>query len=143
MFNPLSPSEVVAAIGGAAREAARGDQAGSDYARGQLLSAYSTSRHLSVELASFGPELSGFAREISASAAHIDDEPDLAAVVAGMESATDAGELGDATCLLLDYLRASDSEAAKDLRVRVQARLRALADREVELLADAIEAGKN
>src|ERR1700735_2733706 len=58
MFNPLTPSELVAAIGLAARATARGDGELDDFDRGQLMSAYSATRHLAIEIESFRAELS-------------------------------------------------------------------------------------
>jgi hypothetical protein len=139
MFNQMTPADVVAAIGQAARAAARDDGASSEFARGQLLSAYSTSRHLSVELASYEAELQSFASDVGRWARDFDEAGPIAALAAVVEDAPDAQALGDATCVLLERLRADGSEAANDLRARIHARLRRLADREVELLADVIE----
>ena len=57
MFNPLTPSEMVSAIGLAARATARSESELDDFDRGQLMSAYSATRHLAIEIASFSAEL--------------------------------------------------------------------------------------
>ena len=53
MFNPLTPSEMVTAIGLAARTAARGEGELDEFDRGQLMSAYSATRHLAIEIDRF------------------------------------------------------------------------------------------
>ena len=142
MFNQLTPAEVVAAIGRAAREAARGEESSNDYGRGQLMSAYSISRHLAVEIEAYGPELRAFAAEVGTWARDFGPSDPIAPVAGALESALDANQIADAVCQLLERLRADGSERAADLRTRVRARLRELADREVELLADVIEPSK-
>ena len=62
MFNPLTPSEMVAAIGMAARTTARGDGELDEFDRGQLMSAYSATRHLAIEIYSFSDQLSARSR---------------------------------------------------------------------------------
>ena len=64
MFNPLTPAQVVAAIGSTARGIARSDETLSDYARGQLLSAYSCSRHITVEIDRYEGEIRAFADDV-------------------------------------------------------------------------------
>lgn len=139
MFNPMTPADVVRAVGQAARAAARGQDADSDFARGQLLSAYSISRHLAVEIESYGPELRAFAADVAGWTRDFGESDPIGALGTQVERAKGVSELGVATCLLLERLRVSDSEAAADLRDRVRARLRRLADREVDLLAAVIE----
>ena len=130
MFNHLTPAEVVIAIGRAARDAARGNAEASEFSRGQLLSAYSCARHLAVEL--------GFGADVRACAADVDAI--LRDANAGpLEVTDDGGRLGPLLCDALDRLRADTSLAASEARTQIQARLRALADREVELLAAVIE----
>lgn len=136
MFNQLTAAEVVSAVGRAARGAARDGESGGDYARGQLLSAYSSSRHVAVEIEFFEPELRAFAARLAEAATALPDGGQLAA---RLESAHGAGEASEATCMLLDRLRGDDSPLARDLHRSVRAALRRLADREVELLAEAIE----
>lgn len=133
MFNPLSPSEVVAAVGAAARDAARAEDPAGEFARGQLLSAASASRHLAVELAQYAAPLRAFVEEVVQAVA---DEPSAAASVARLRAAADPRAVGEVVCDLLDALRSEDRTAAL---VQVHAALRRLSDREVALLADAIE----
>lgn len=144
MFNPLTPAEVVSAIGRAARDAARGGEEASEFSRGQLLSAYSLSRHLTVELDAYGPELEAFAADVAGWTAALPEAAGggeaLRALAARLEATADARELGTLTCELLDRLRVDESNTARELRARIQGRLRGVADREVELLAAVIEA---
>src|SRR6202042_1663594 len=65
MFNQLTAAEVVSAIGTTLRGAARSDEQASDFERDQLMSAYSATRHLSVELATYPPELARFRGALS------------------------------------------------------------------------------
>ena len=127
MFSPLTPADVVIAIGRATRDAARSSEPASDFSRGQLMSAYSASRHLGVELVSFAPELRSFAQE-------------LAADLPALDRARSAHEIGDLVAAALDDLRGDPSPHAAELRARLHTALRRLCDREVELLADVIEA---
>ena len=110
MFNQLTATEVVIAMGRAAEAAARGDDELGEFGRGQLLSAYSASRHVAVELSSYDTALRAFARAI------------------GADETLDAGALGEVAC-----------ELVRERPDVVRAALRELADREVELLAAAIE----
>jgi hypothetical protein len=139
VFNPLTPAEVVLAIGQAARGAARGEGGTDEYARGQLLSAYSVSRHLSVELESYAPELHACASDLARWSRTAGEGDCLDDIVAQLERTAGAADLGDATCALLERLRGSSSDAAGDLMRRIHARLRQLAEREVEMLAEVIE----
>lgn len=127
MFNQLTATETVAAMGCTARDAARKGELG-EFGRGQLMSAYSASRHLSVELSSFEPELHAYTVAVAA-----------VAPAAGLDGCSDAGRAGDLTCALLDTLRGHDSPAAVELRGAIHTALRELVDREVALLAEAIE----
>ena len=59
-------------------------------------------------------------------------------IAARLEATRDPQLVGTAICELLDVLREQRSPEALDLRTEVHARLRALADREVDLVADAL-----
>ncbi|MCW3011558.1 MAG: hypothetical protein JWO90_1962 [Solirubrobacterales bacterium] len=141
MLNPVTPAEVVVAIGHAARDGARSEDPGATFARGQLLSAYSATRHLATELSLFGPEVAAFAAEVARIAREGagDDAAPLLALAAVIAATEDAQRLGDPVCELLDLLRADGSPQAALVRAQVRAALARLGDREVELLADAIE----
>lgn len=124
MFNPLSPPEMISAIGRAAREAARSEGALSEFERGQLKSGYSASRHLAVEIAAFPSERARFRSAVQAlvpEAEIPEDEPGLARFVSELLQ----------SCRDLDQA---------DTRRALQRLLRDLCDREVALLAAAIEA---
>jgi hypothetical protein len=145
MFNPLTPSEVVTAIGVTLRAAARSEDPSDEFSRDQLMSAYSATRHLAVELERYRPEFArftdavaarlqaaaaadgagGLAEPLTAGAARIDAEPTTAAV-------------GAALAELLAQLDEDGSAAALAVRGELHALLRELADREVELLAEAL-----
>ena len=143
MFNPLTPAEVVAAIGSTARGIARSDETLSAYARGQLLSAYSCSRHVSVEIERYGAEIGEFAKNVSRrtreAAPELSRGDDVALICAELERTTDARAAGDLISALMEHLRSDAAPAATELRARIQSGLRALAVREVELLAEVIE----
>jgi hypothetical protein len=143
MFSPLTTAEVVTAVGRAARDAARSDEPASEFSRGQLMSAFSVSRHLGVEIATFGPELRSFAHTVAdalrASAGEVARGDALEATAGEVAKAADAHRIGNLVAAALDDLRGDASAAATDLRARLHAELRGLADREVELLAEVIE----
>ncbi len=141
MFSPLTPAEVVAAIGATAREAARATDPSGEFARGQLLSAASASRHLTVELAGYGPLLEAFVAEV---VLPLEDVAALTAweradLVDRLGEARDARVAGEVVCDLLDALRADASPAATVFAGEVHAALRRLADAEVALLAAELE----
>jgi hypothetical protein len=138
MYPPLTPSEMVAAIGAAARVAARAEDPGGAFSRGQLRSAGSAARHLAVELASYAEERRAVAADVAGAVAASElagREPyaGLARQLAG------APERADPLCDLLAALRADGVPAALALRDDVRAILARMADREVALLTAAIE----
>ncbi len=143
MFSPLTPAEVVTAVGRAARDAARSDEPASEFSRGQLMSAFSVSRHLGVEIAAFGPELRAFAdgvaADLRASSGALARGDALQATAGELATAHDAHRIGDLVATALDDLRGDPSPAATALRAQLHTALRRLADREVELLAEVIE----
>ena len=142
MFNPGTTSEMVTAVGRAARDAARADGAGSEFSRGQLMSAFSASRHLSVELARFPAELEAFAAAVTnelVGAEAVACPSELDAIARQLATASDAPRIGDLVAAGLDLLREDPAPAARRLRKSLRRRLRALSEREVDLLADVIE----
>jgi hypothetical protein len=142
VFSPLSPADVVTAMGRATRDAARSDEPASEFSAGQLMSAYSVSRHLGVELAQFGPVLRAFADEVAADLRRGDSLPygsKLAASADELAQASDAQRVGDIVAAALDELRGDEAPAAQELRVQLRAALRRLSDQEVEMLAEVIE----
>lgn len=139
----MTASEMVGAIGAAARAAARADGPAGEFSRGQLMSAYSASRHLSVELAEFPAELRPFASqaaELLREGGRLAHGPELVALGGELAEASDPALIGDLIGTALDHLRDDAAPAAVVLRSRLHASLRALCDREVELLAEVIEA---
>lgn len=144
MFNPLTPAELGTAMGRAARDAARNADPGSPFVRAQLLSVYSASRHLGVELSDFEPALLAFtgtvAQAARAGVAGADSE--LQALAAELGETRDPRRAGDLVCRLLDRVRSDASTAGVELRAAVRAALVTLVDREVELLAAVIEGGE-
>jgi hypothetical protein len=132
---------MVGAIGAAAREAARSDAPLNDFQRSQLLSAYSATRHLAVELEYFPGAIAAFC---SALADRIDAAPqaqlqELTAIASQLRVTADPQRAGEVVSALLNLLRAHPSPAAAAVRADVQSALRDLCDREVDLLADALE----
>lgn len=141
MFNQLTAAEVVTAIGSTLRTAARHDGQTSDFGRDQLMSAYSATRHLAVELSSYEPELRAFTAAVARSvrAAEIPElHDDLAAVAVRLDASPEAPALGAEISDLLRALREHPSENTEALRAEIHVHLRVLADREVDLLADAL-----
>lgn len=143
MFNQLTPAAIVGAIGVAARDAARSPEGADAFQRDQLLSAYSATRHLAAELEGYAPELERFLVAVATrlrDAAAQDD--DLAAVVSGdaerLAGTRDVAVAGAVIADILERLRDAGAPAARALRGDLQALLRDLAHREVDLLADAL-----
>jgi hypothetical protein len=141
LFNQLTPAEVVTAIGATLQTAARSEGPASDFDRDQLMSAYSATRHLAIELAAYDPPLRAFtdavASEIrSADSPGIGDE--LRRLADEIEAADDPGAVGEALCALFDVLRGDPSDRMQRLRSKIHLHLRSLADQEVDLLADAL-----
>jgi len=141
MFNPMTPAEVASAIGITARDAARADEPLGSFGRGQLMSAYSGSRHLAVEVSSFGTEIQRFAVELAGAFDGVEGGGEtLAGVATRLRDSPDPRGVGDLLCELLDGLREQPpSSQTRALRAKIHSSLRDLCDREVELLADAIE----
>jgi len=143
VLSPMTPAQVVTAIGRTTRDAARSEEPANEFSRGQLMSAYSASRHLGVELAQFAPVVRAFADEVAAELRFERALPSagdgLRAIAARLVQAPDAHAIGDAVAEALDELRDDRSAAAAALRARLHAALRRLSDREVELLAEVIE----
>jgi hypothetical protein len=141
MFNQLSPDEVVTAIGTTLRTAARSEGQASAFDRDQLMSAYSATRHLSVELETYAPELGKFTTAVSdqiRSSGAPGVEGELGALADRIEQSSDPGAIGAALCEVFELLRQTPSERNRALRAQLHRQLRSLADREVDLLADAL-----
>jgi hypothetical protein len=143
MFNPVTPAQMVTALGRAARAAGRSQEPASDFSRGQLMSAYSATRHLAVELAEYPPELRRFADAMADLFDNVPatvDQERFADRARALRHTGEAWAIGNLVCEALDDLRGDAAPAAADLRARVQTAVHALSDREVQLLADVIEA---
>ncbi len=143
MFNPLTPAELVRAVGTTARDLGRSEDPGAEFSRAQMLSAYSACRHIAVEMEHFGPEVTEFIRDIIAI---VEEHSECRKIVDGMASEAqqrcsvgDVRIAGDMTCRLLETLRSTESEDNLMLVKRIQKRLAQLIDCEVELMSDAIE----
>jgi hypothetical protein len=141
MFNQLTPAEVVTAIGATLRAAGRGETEASAFERDQLMSAYSATRHLAVELSSYEPVFRRFADAVGARL-RAGDVPDLAdelgRLARQLDGAPPPAAVGETICELFDLLDRSGSPQAEALRSEIHVYLRSLADREVDLLADAL-----
>jgi hypothetical protein len=146
MFNPLTPSEMVAAIGQAARITARGEGELDEFDRGQLMSVYSASRHLAIEISTFGGELSFRCRAIADAvdeACAGDSGVDAGALrglASRLRASGDARAAGETIAELLELCR---DRGLVGLRGQIRTQLRALCDAEVTLLTDGIEAGRS
>ncbi len=153
MFNSLRTEQLIAGIGAAGRAAASASGPPDEYARGQLLSAYSVSRLLAAEVSAEASLLAWLRGELTAALAEHPDDPAAAAALPRIESATDSGAIGDALVDLLADLRARDDVdgpkspdmvdiSAHQLRGRVHSVLREMAERELIALAARPEGGK-
>jgi hypothetical protein len=127
VFNPMSASEVIQAVGGVLKSAAGQD--GEDaYRRGQLLSAYSVCRHLAAE-ESARPELrSWFEDEL---------EPILAARGEEWPRGAEPTEVGERLSTLMAALRAAGDAESRQTATALRGVLRDLSDREIDALAAA------
>jgi len=152
MFNSLRTEQLIAGIGAVGRAAASASGPPDEYARGQLLSAYSVSRLLAAEVSAEAALLAWLRGELSAALAAHPEDPAAAAVLPRIEAATDSGAIGDALVDLLAELRTRDAAAAAErvrtspripgksanapeLRGRIHAILREMAQRELTALA--------
>ncbi|HEY0277234.1 MAG TPA: hypothetical protein VGC32_03090 [Solirubrobacterales bacterium] len=147
MFNSLRTDQLIAGIGVTARTAAGATGAPDDYARGQLLSAYSVSRLLAAEVSGEAALLAWLRAELLDALATAPDDPAAATAATQIEAATDGNEIGGALVDLLadlrsrvrsspDYLRESaNARGGDELRTRIHAILREMASRELAALA--------
>ena len=133
MFNALRTEQLIAGIGATARTAAGAAGPPDEYARGQLLSAYSVSRLLAAEVSAEAALLAWLRGELLDALATAPEDPAAAAAVPRIEAATDGAEVGAAPVDLLAELRARDEES--ELRPRIHAILREMAQRELAALA--------
>ena len=149
MFNALRTEQLIAGIGATARTAAGAAGPPDEYGRGQLLSAYSVSRLLAAEVSAEAALLAWLRGELLDALATAPEDPAAAAAVPRIEAATDGAEVGAALVDLLAELRARDTEErvrtspriarssanAPELRTRIHAILREMAQRELAALA--------
>jgi hypothetical protein len=147
MFAPLRPAEMVTAIGRAARTAGRAEGEPTEFERGQLMSAYSATRHLAVELDHFATERARLRDDVAAAVAVATatlaaDDPAHAWLDGMPTTSDDERALGEDLCVLLDACRDHPGEPWATLHRVVRGQLRALCDREVSLLTEVIEAGR-
>lgn len=126
MFNSLRTDQLIAGIGATARTAATATGPADEYARGQLLSAYSVSRLLAAEVRAEATLLAWLRAELLDA---LGDSP----AAARIEAAPNAIEIGGALVDLLAELRQSGEDP--ELRARIHAILREMAGRELAALA--------
>ena len=143
MWNPLTPADVVAAMGGPAQAAARCAQELTEWERGQLLSVYSATRHLAAELGAVEPHVRAVADELGAALRSapptLPDAGGLTALAARLAATADPRAVAGLTCEALDLLRADGSATAEAVRAALRAGLKRAVGLEVAALADAIE----
>ena len=149
MFNALRTEQLIAGIGTTARSAAGASGPPDEYARGQLLSAYSVSRLLAAEVSAEAALLAWLRSELTDALAAAPEDPAAVAAATRIAAAGDALEIGDALVDLLADLRAREAEErvrsspriarqsanAQALRTRIHAILREMAGRELAALA--------
>lgn len=126
MFNSLRTDQLIAGIGATARTAAGATGAPDDYARGQLLSAYSVSRLLAAEVSGEATLLAWLRSELLDA---LGDNP----AATKIEDAPDAIAIGGVLVDLLAELRESGEDP--ELRTRIHAILREMAGRELAALS--------
>lgn len=126
MFNSLRTDQLIAGIGATARTAAGASGPPDDYARGQLLSAYSVSRLLAAEVSAEAELLAWLRAEL------LEALGDNAAAPR-VEAAPDAIAIGGILVDLLGELRESGEDP--ELRGRIHAILREMTERELLALA--------
>lgn len=132
MFNPLRTDELIAGMGTTMRAAAAAGGPADDYARGQLLSAFSISRLLAAEVRAEAGLLAWLRAELEEALAAGTD-PAAAAARERIAAAPDAIAVGEALVDLLAELRGDGREP--ELRARIHAVLREMASRELVALA--------
>jgi hypothetical protein len=126
VFNSLRTDQLIAGIGATARTAAGATGAPDDYARGQLLSAYSVSRLLAAEVSGEAALLAWLRSELLDA---LGDNP----AATKIEAAPDGIAIGGILVDLLAELRESGEDP--ELRTRIHAILREMAGRELAALA--------
>lgn len=136
MFNALRTDELIAGMGTTMRAAAAAEGPADEYARGQLLSAFSISRLLAAEVRATPGLLAWLKGELDAALA-ASEHPAAAGGRERVAAAADANEVGDVLVDLLAELRAGgrDGEGDQALRERLHAVLREMAARELAALA--------
>jgi hypothetical protein len=132
MFNALTSDELIAGMGRVLRTAAGATELPDEYARSQMLSAYSISRLLAAEQRASVRLLRWLRSELCRALA---SSPDRAAASARarIEQAADAAAIGDALVELLAELRRDGREP--ELRGEIHAVLRTMADLELAALS--------
>jgi hypothetical protein len=143
MFNPVTPAQLVLALGRAARDAATGGEMLSEFDRTQLFTAYTAARHLSAEIEGYEPEIRCFGHDVAALIRpvlpQLRSRKPMADLLSKMEGVSDPRTAGDLTSAMLELLREDASEAAPALRRKIQSRLRELSEREIEILAGILD----
>lgn len=135
MFNALRTDELIAGMGTTMRAAAAAEGPADEYARGQLLSAFSISRLLAAEVRASAGLLAWLKGELDAALAASED-PAAGPARERVAAAADGNEVGEALVDLLAALRAEGRGGGDQaLRERVHAILREMAARELAALA--------
>jgi hypothetical protein len=156
MFDPLTPTRLVALLGELLHDAARWPGQLDEFRTSQLLSASSIARYLSAELSAAGVELARFAGRadavLSTAQDHAVDENwrdavtrARALVMAPPEKVADAAgfgrELGSAALDVLRAARATDDPTARRFVPAFHGLLADLVDRHVALLGEPLTKG--
>lgn len=140
MFNPLTPSDMMLAVGRVLKETAGAGGPADEWRRGQLLSAYSVSRHLAAEVDAANELRSWF----RASAAEIIRDGGLDGSLAGAVeaegtriAASDSNsEIGESMCAVMRELREAGTPEAEAVAGNLRGLMREMCDREVLALAE-------
>ena len=130
MFNALRSDELLVGVGRVLRQVAGTSNALEDYERSQALSAYSVTRLLAAEERAAAALLAR-TKEALHAALVADRRPEVQAIAAQVDVATNGLEVGDAVAQLFALL-----EPDEPLRARVHRILATMIDDEVAALAN-------
>ncbi len=133
MFNSLRTDQLIAGIGATARTAAGATGPPDDYARGQLLSAYSVSRLLAAEVSGEAALLAWLRGELLDALGPTTRRPRGEDRGAPTHDRRASRSAGSSASHLLAELR--ESGEGPELRTRIHAILREMAGRELAALA--------
>ena len=135
----------MSAVGRSLSDAGKSRTETDEFGRNQLFSSASSCKHISIEIAEYGPYLDKFLSAIvNVSGPLLVERTDLvdSGSIASLASSRDAIEIGEFTCKILDALRSIDGVESINARVQIRTLMHLLAENEVRLLGKTIERGR-